>query len=508
MGQERIVIVGAGVGGLAAAMRLSAMGHIVTVLDRAPQVGGKIRTQPTPAGPADTGPTVLTLRAVFDRLFADVGTRLEDHVTLTADPILARHWWPDGSTLDLYADAGATADAIATFAGPKAARDYQRFAAKAARLFEHFSGPMMETAAPSALGLTWQVLRQPSLIALMSPLSTLAQALARDFDDPRLRQLYGRYATYVGGAPHAAPALLSLISHAEAMGVWACAGGLHGLARAMQSVAAQRGAQFCLGTDVKRITVEGGRATGVQTSDGYITANRVIFNGDPAALTQGLMGDGVAQSIPMQAAYPRSLSAYVWAFAAAPHGVDLSHHNVFFGTDPQAEFGPLSEGAMPRDPTLYVCAQDRGGGAVPRGLERFEIIMNGPTTTATQPTQQEVHQCRTLTFHTLANPHGLTFTPAPTDQALTTPAGFNRMFPASQGALYGRSPHGMMAAFKRPTARTRIAGLYLVGGGAHPGAGMPMAALSAQHVVGAIVGDQTSTSTSPKMATRGGISTV
>jgi 1-hydroxycarotenoid 3,4-desaturase len=198
------------------------------------------------------------------------------------------------------------------------------------------------------------------------------------------------------------------------------------------------------------------------------------------------------------------LSAFVWGFAAEPHGVPLTHHNVFFCNDPKTEFGDIAAGRMPRDATLYICAQDRGGDATPTGLERFEIIMNGPA--GHQATPEEEFQCRTRTFETLRN-MGLSFTPTPTPDKLTTPARFAKAFPGSDGSLYGRSPHGMMATFQRPTARTALPGLYLCGGGTHPGAGIPMACLSGKHAAAAILSDLASTSTFPATATPGGMST-
>ncbi|MBC7179345.1 MAG: FAD-dependent oxidoreductase, partial [Roseovarius sp.] len=197
--RDRVLVVGAGIAGLAAALRLAHAGLAVTVLERHAGPGGKMRAFPSDAGPVDAGPTVLTMRGVFDALFASVGTRLEDHIDLVPQDILARHFWPDGSRLDLFADEARSRAAIHDFAGDRAARQFTRFCARARRLFAAFDAPMMQAAAPSSLALAATVARQPNLIPAMAPLSTLAQSLARQFDDPRLRQLFGRYATYVGG---------------------------------------------------------------------------------------------------------------------------------------------------------------------------------------------------------------------------------------------------------------------------------------------------------------------
>lgn len=504
--KRKIVIVGAGVAGLASAIRLSHAGHDVHVFDAATGPGGKMRTRRSSAGLVDIGPTVLTMRWVFEDLFASVGADLSDHVTLTADTILARHWWMDGSTIDLHSDPDLSAAAVRDFAGTKAANQYRAFSRKTAKMFTAFKGPMMETAKPSIAALTAQVLSQPSLIPAMAPWATMAKSLAADFDDPRLRQLFGRYATYVGGSPFASPALLSLIAHSEALGVWSVKGGMNQLANAMEQLAKSLGATFTYGTPVQRIITNDGSAVGVQTADGPEHADLIVFNGDPAALQTGLMGDAVTRAVSKDAVTPRSLSAWVWGFAAKPSLSTLTHHNVFFGNDPADEFGPIDKGHIPHDPTLYICAQDRGAGAIPSGEERFEIIMNGAPTTATTDTKGDRDLCHQTTFDRLTQ-FGLTFDQTPQDKHLTSPADWNRLFPASQGSLYGRSPHGMTASLKRPTARTRVKGLYLAGGGAHPGAGVPMATLSALHVAATIKADLISTLPSRRTGMRGGTST-
>ncbi len=500
------VVIGAGVGGLATAMRLAHAGLDVTVLDRATAPGGKMRAVESAAGPVDAGPTVLTMRHVFDRLFSDVGLALSDYATLIPERILARHYWPDGSTLDLFADAEESAAAVRAFAGRGGEAEFRAFSAEAARLFETFDAPMMQAGAPSVAGLSARMATRPGLIPALAPLSTLARRLARRFSDPRLRQLFGRYATYVGGSPYEAPAVLSLIWHAEASGVWRVDGGMHALAQGLARAAEWLGVRFRMNAEVARIEATGGRVQAIALADGTrLPCDLAVFNGDPRALATGLLGESVQHSVAAAGTEPRSLSANVWAFAARYSGPELAHHTVFFGADPVREFAPIAEGALPEDPTLYICAQDRGAGAAPPGVERFEIIMNAPPLPGGQPEDTEL--CRTRTFQTLAR-HGVRFSPEPRPAAaLTTPAGFNALFPASHGSLYGRSPHGLMAAFQRPVARTRVTGLYLAGGGAHPGAGVPMATLSGQHAAAAILKDRASTSTFRRTATRGGIST-
>ncbi|MBO6601713.1 MAG: phytoene desaturase [Roseicyclus sp.] len=502
---DTAVVIGAGIAGLSAALRLSHAGLRVRVIDMHDAPGGKMRTLPSAAGPVDAGPTVLTMRPVFEELFAEVGERLEDHVSLHRETVLARHWWADGSSLDLFDDAERSAEAVRLFAGERAEAEFRAFSARAGRLYDGFDAPMMQSHAPGLLELSAHVLRHPGLIRDMAPLKTLAGSLAAQFSDPRLRQLFGRYATYVGGSPYRSPAILGLIWRSEANGVWRVEGGMHRLAQALHDLGAKFGAEFNFAERATRIEQQDGRVSAVHLQSGErLVCNLVVFNGDPKALYEGRLGPGVAHAVEKKAVRPRSLSAYVWAFAAQAKGCDLSHHNVFFGTDPKSEFDDLAAGRMPHDPTLYLCAQDRGDRIPPKSPERFEIIMNGPA--GRIPDAEEAQICQTRTFETFQR-LGLTFSPRPETTALTTPAEFGRLFPGSDGSLYGRSPHGMMAAFHRPKVRSRVPGLYLAGGGVHPGAGVPMACLSGRHAAAAILSDRASTSTSRRTAMPGGMST-
>ena len=501
------VVIGAGMGGLAAAIRLAAAGATVTVVEAAATPGGKMRTLPSPAGPVDAGPTVLTMRRVFDDLFALADERLDDHLTLLRQPILARHWWSDGSTLDLHANPDATLAAIEAFAGPREAAAFRRFDRLSAALFAAFDAPVMQAATPDFATIARTASRQPRLWPALLPGMTLTRLLKLHFRDPRLVQLFARYATYVGGRPARSPGVLALIWRAEAQGVWAVEGGMHHLATALAALAARLGVRFHYATRATRIVTQGGRVTGVQIEGGTtLPCSACVFNGDPAALGEGHLGTAPTTAVPQKATQPRSLSAWVWSFAATPEGPlaqDLIHHNVIFSADPKSEFGPIGQGRMPDQPTLYICAEDRSDGTPPP-IERFEIIVNAP---AGHPrTAQEFAQCQIRTFSPLQR-LGLTFSPLPDTPALTTPSMLDQLFPGSKGSIYGRSPEGMLAAFQRPSATTTLPGLYLAGGGAHPGAGVPMAALSGKHAAAMILNGRTSPSMSRPTATPGGIST-
>ena len=509
------VVVGAGVGGLAAALALAADGVEVTVLERAAQPGGKLRELVVDGQRVDAGPTVFTMRWVFDELLALLGERLDDHLLLRRAQVLARHAWSETEQLDLHADLAQTLDAIGRFAGAAEARRYRAFCTRAAEVYHTLETPFLRSSRPNPVSLTaragWRGL--PGLLRI-APFTTLWSALGEHFQDPRLRQLFGRYATYCGSSPFLAPATLMLVAHVERDGVWQIDGGMYRLVEVLAGLARRRGVQLRCSTTVRRISVERGRASGVELDDGErIDADAVVFNGDAAALAEGLLGDELRSALPGAARGTRSLSALTWSLFATTRGFPLVRHNVFFGSDYAAEFAALFERqCLPADPTVYVCAQDRGdpGGAAPAGAERLLCLVNAPARGDLRPlTSEEIDTCERQTFARLAH-CGLTIDRTAGRGIVTTPTDFHRLFPATGGALYGQASHGWRASFSRPGQTTRIAGLLLCGGSTHPGPGVPMAALSGRLAAQAVLADlstrRASMRPSHRVATPGGTS--
>jgi 1-hydroxycarotenoid 3,4-desaturase len=479
-----VIVVGAGVGGLAAAIRLQAAGARVTVLERAARVGGKLREVEVGGRALDAGPSVLTMPFHFEQLFAAAGRRMRDHLELTPCDPACRHFFPDGSRLDLFNDPARSREAIRAFAGDKEARGFDRFRAHARTIYETVRGPFMESPVMSITdmlrpSLLW---RLPQFLRIDSG-RTLWEALGSFFADPRLRQLYGRYATYNGSSPFHCPATLAVIVHVEQeFGIHVVRGGLYRLAEALAEAARAIGVQIETEREVTRVRCAGERVTGVTVDGAERRADAVVANCDAMHL-YGRLLEGAAPAAKLSAKLSRcepSLSAYLLLALADAGDFPLAHHSVFFSRDYRHEFDQLiGQRRPPDDPTVYICAQDRApGAAAASGAERLLLLTNAPAIDPSRATDwsDEGKRCHERLCATLARSG---FALQASAEREVTPREVERLFPSSRGSIYGASSNAKMAAFERPANRVPgFRGLYLAGGSAHPGAGLPMVALS------------------------------
>ena len=509
----RVVVVGAGIGGLVSALLLSRQGLAVTLVEAADAPGGKMRRVQVDGAGIDAGPTVFTMRWVFEQILEQAGCSMADLPALTPLRTLARHAWRgQARTLDLHADARASAQAIGEFAGAAEARRFEAFCAQARAVYRTLEGPYIRAPRPSFAGMSLALgPRGLATLGGLGPFASLWRALARHFHDPRLQQLFGRYATYCGASPWQAPATLMLVAQVELDGVWSVQGGMHAVAQAFARLAAHSGVALRYASPCERILVEGGRARGVQLAGGeQIAADAVVFNGDPQALATGLLGDAAQRAVPRLPAASRSLSALTWAAHVRTEGFALARHNVFFDDDYASEFADVFQhGRLPQRGTVYVCAQDRldGEAGPDRGPERLLCLVNAPAAgdrRAFEP--EEIDPCEQRSLQ-LLRACGLQIHWQPQQVQRTTPWHFARLFPATGGALYGQATHGWMSSFRRPGSASAIPGLFLAGGGVHPGPGVPMAALSGQRAAATVMAHLGSTSRSRRAAISGGTST-
>lgn len=492
--KQRVAIVGAGISGLVCALLLARQGLRVEVLESAADVGGKMRTVQVGGVPIDAGPTVFTLRAIFDDIFASVGAELSEHVRLRPLEVLARHAWSNDQRLDLYADRQRSAQAIGEFAGAAEERRFMQFCERARGIYHSLDGTFIRAQRVSGpIELAQRIgLHRWTQLARLQPFTTLWRALGTQFRDARLRQLFARYATYCGSSPLLAPATLMLVAHVEQEGVWSIEGGMHSLARALQTLAEKNGVTFRLGTDVKSIECSGSRVVAIMVAGGERREiDAVVMTCDAEAIGCGRFGDAVAAAVPATTKRERSLSAITWAMRARATGFPLVRHNVFFSNDYEAEFADIfKHHRVPVTPTVYVCAQDRDDReSSDDTAETLFVLVNAPAIgDIHRYGPREIRECQSRTFAALAR-CGLQIEPADGSSIVTTPTDFERLFPGSGGALYGSASHGWRSSFERPGARTHVPNLYLAGASSHPGPGVPMVAVSGQLAALALLED-------------------
>jgi len=511
--EHRVVVIGAGIAGLVSALLLAARGLQVTVVEAADGPGGKMRPIEIDGLPVDAGPTVFTMRWVFDELLQEVGSSVQAALPpLQPLSVLARHAWrADGARLDLLADRQASAEAIAAFSSPAEGRRYLAFCDEAARVYRRLEGPHIRSARPSFLQMVADL--GPSGLATLAglgPFATLSGALSRRFTDPRLQQLFGRYSTYCGASPGLAPATLMLVAHVEQEGVWAVQGGMAALARALEALVRSKAGQVRYGERCAGIEVREARVRGVRLASGEVLrADSVVFNGDASALA-GLLDDPARPAAPRPVpARARSLSAVTWAMRAHTKGFPLARHNVFFDEDYASEFEDIfRHRRLPRRGTVYLCAQDRlDDSAGPRGPERMLMLVNAPADGDERDFEDaETEACEKRCWKLLEDCGLQVDLSQPMRMVRRTPAAFHRLFPGSGGALYGAATHGWMALFRRPEAATPVPGLYLAGGSVHPGPGVPMAAMSGRLAAATLMARLDSTHRSSRVLISGGTS--
>ncbi len=508
MNKPKAIVVGAGIGGLVAAIDLATRGLEVSLFEQTEQPGGKMRAVEIEGHRIDSGPTVFTMPWVFETLFADAGSNIHEHLCLRPAELLARHAWLDGGQLDLFADLDQSAAAIAALSGREEAQRYRTFCASARRVYQTLYEPFMCSQRPT-LGSLIKSSGLRGLIDLwhIRPFETLWRRLGKSFHDPRLRNLFARYATYCGSSPLQAPATLMLIAHVERCGVWQVEGGMRALADALAALLTSKGGTIHYGSTISDVELQGRHASGVRLSSGErLSADVVVVNADVASIQHGLLGQAARSALPApapntRAPNKRSLSAVTWSLLAETSGFELAHHNVFFPRDYPEEFSEIfSHGRLPANPAVYVCAQDRGSGCNSPGRpERLFLITNAPASGDCDGDgngDREGERFQPAAISTLQSAAfgllkdcGLTIEARDEHRVVTTPADFESRFPGTGGALYGSAAHGWRSSFTRPGSRSRIPGLYLAGGSVHPGPGVPMVALSGRLAAEAVAND-------------------
>lgn len=490
-----VVVIGAGVGGLAVAARLGVRGHRVTVLEQSATPGGKLACYERDGFVFDTGPSLFTLPAVYRDLFLKTGGPLEEAVDLQpVEPAFGYHF-ADGSTVTVPGvDPAKAAIAFGEAFGGTAEDDWRRLIERAGRMWRLTREPFLQS--PLEGWRTLLRLANPADVRTVAPMTTLRQLGREYLADARLRQVLDRYATYSGSDPRRAPAVFATVPYVEqTFGAWHLGGGLGTLGVALAQRCEERGVTMRYGCDVERVLVRDGRACGVRLTDGEVLeADVVVANADAHHLYTDLVDDPRGRRVArdLGKAAP-ALSGFVMLLALNGRTPGIRHHNVWFPADYDAEFDAIfGRSPHPADnPAIYACVPDDPQMRPEPDTEAWFILVNTPrhgdgtggSVDWTAPGRVEAYA-----DHLLARlaERGTDIRDRVRWREVRSPADLERSTRAPGGSIYGSSSNGARAAFQRPANRSPVPGLYLVGGSAHPGGGLPLVGMGAEIVAGLV----------------------
>lgn len=471
---KQVTILGAGIGGLSAAIYLAAKGNRVTILEQNSAVGGKMSEIQAEGFRFDTGPSVITMRHVFEDVFRAAGRNLEEYLTLKAVDPLTRYFYPDGARFDLTRDLSDTIEQIQRL-DPRDPEGYLAFLSEAARL-HRITGPVFTYGPPPSPASFLRVSLKDMLS--VDPFHTLQWSIEKHVHHPHLRQLLGRFATYTGASPYLAPATLAVIAHVELNGgVYYPQGGVYAIARAYETLARELGVDIRLNARVKEIQLNGKKISAILLENGErVQADTIISNID-VTTTYKMIHSPLAEK-KRNALQKRDVSCSGVILLLGVDGThpQLAHHNIFFSSDYKREFEQIfTEKKLPDDPTLYLCITSKTDSShAPEGCENWFVMVNAPALTGMEQDSTVVTE---MLLSRLAGV-GLDVRGKIRYQRLLTPLDIAQRTGADRGALYGISFNDRFAPFKRPHNRSEIEGLFFAGGTTHPGGGVPMVTLS------------------------------
>lgn len=481
-------VIGAGLGGLAAAIRLAHAGREVTVFDAREEVGGKAGQMRLEAGGRswrfDTGPSLFTMRGVFEELFKAAGRRMEDYLTILPLDCITRYWFADGSRAESWADADKF-DRSMEAAGAASAGELAAFRRYSRRIWENTHRVFLEKSLhePAAMFTDGEFWRGMLRMGLIDPFRRMGAAQKRFFADERGRQFFNRFATYNGSNPYRAPATFNLIPHVEhELGAWAVRGGIFAVPEALAKLARELGVCIRLGERVEGILTD--RRTravrALRVGDEEAEFDEVVCNADAAAVYRDLLKEPDAPAARRYRRMEASSSALVFFWGMNGVRDNMGIHNIFFSGQGRREFNEIfDEGRCPSDPTVYVNITSKvDAGDAPQGCENWFVLVNAPADGG-QDWDTEVQRVREAVLRRLSAALGWDAAGNIAAEAVLTPPMIAAQTSSYRGSLYGIASNSRRAAFLRhPNRSRRYPGLYFAGGSAHPGGGMPLVLLS------------------------------
>ncbi|GIE96264.1 phytoene desaturase family protein [Paractinoplanes rishiriensis] len=482
---DRVVVVGAGLGGLACALHLAAAGRQVTVVEREPVPGGRAGRLAAQGYEFDTGPTVLTMPSLIEEPLAAVGERLTDWLELTPLDPAYRAYYPDGSTLDVRTDTVRMAAEISRVCGPREADGYLRFVDFARQLWQlerhHFIGRNLDT--PFDL-LNLNLLK----LLGMGGFRRLQPKMGEFFRDPRTLRIFSFQAMYAGLAPHDALAIYAVIAYLDSVaGVYFPKGGMHAVPRALAGAAEKHGVTFRYDTTVTRVETSAGRATGVITADGSrIPADVVVLNPDLPVAYRDLLPPGRSRKLRY------SPSCVVLHVGSRQAYRKIAHHNIHFGTHWKRTFDEvIRDGLLMSDPSLLVTNPTHTDpAAAPDGRQTYYVLAPAPNL-VTGPMDWRgdlAERYAASLVRTLERRGYVGFGDGIEVQRVITPADWQDQGMAAGTPFAAAHTFGQTGPFRPSNLHPALENVVFTGSGTQPGVGVPMVLISGKLAATRITG--------------------
>ena len=494
MENKRVAVIGGGLGALSGAMRLARLGFSVQLFEKNPRIGGKVNEVVLQGYRFDTGASLLTMPFVIDELFDFVGFKRSDYLDFMAIDPMCRYFFSDGSVMDTSADKAKMRTAIQQLS-PGDVESYECFLKYAERIHTLTSEIFMFTPIHEFKKLMksrhFQTLFR---LHQIDPFRTVHQSVSRFFSDPRLIQLFDRYATYNGSDPFQAPATLNIIPYIEyRLGGYYVKGGIYHLVDALVVVARELGVQVHTSTRVEKICHDRKRVSGVQVNGKKVKADYVLCGADAVVAYNELI-DGHRKRREKLNRLEPSLSGMVFLWGVRAKHPKLAHHNIIFSSDYDAEFKQIfKHQQVPNEPTIYIALTSKVDARhAPADGENWFVLLNMPYLTRGQMWDRETVRMRSVVLDKLKR-LGFDIADRIEVERVYTPADFSELYASNQGSIYGISSNSKTTAFKRIPNRSRtLEGLYFAGGSVHPGGGIPLVILSGKMAAALIAEDNES----------------
>ncbi len=489
----KIVVIGAGMGGMCAAARLARNGHQVSIYEASNRVGGKLHTQWIGKCAFDVGPSLLTLPAVYRDFFLKTGKPMEEVIEISPVNPSFDYRFADGKAVQ-FANLSRfeTLNQIRRSFGEESAKNWDQLMRRAEKMWDVSREPFIESELRSPLDL----LKRASLLKdlrIIAPWKSLREFSQEFLPEKNLRFILDRYATYSGSDPRSAPAVLASIAFVEeAFGAWHVKGGLGALADAVHQRALDCGVEFQLNSSVKEILLEGKSVAGILLEDGStIKADAIVANADASIVYQNLITKKISSLKKVRKQLKKadsSLAGFSLLLGMRKsEKTMLEHHTILFPENYDAEFEAIFTHKRPvTQPTIYICVPKDESMSKDKNLESWFVLVNAPTHGAWDWNDEKFNHEYANKIIDQIEARGICVRENLETLAIRTPADLEREVCAPGGAIYGASSNGARAAFNRPKNRSPIKGLYCVGGSAHPGGGLPLVGIGAEIVANAI----------------------